>query len=110
MKTIGLPVFRQLLAEGYSENDAAAVTLLHLIAQVEDTNLYHRGGKEGAAWAKKEAARLLPRPSMAQIEELDDAFIARNLSPGGCADLLAATLFLYHIIREGLLPSLQIIS
>ena len=97
VKNIGLPNFRQLLAEGYSENDAAAVTLLHLIARVEDTNLHHRGGAQGAAWAKKEAAALLPRPTTAQIEELDEAFIARNLSPGGCADLLAATLFLHKI-------------
>lgn len=98
VKNIGLPVLRNLLAEGYSENDAAAITLLHLIARVEDTNLYHRGGEEGAAWAKKEAAKLLPRPSMAQIEELDEQFIARNLSPGGCADLLAATLFLHELL------------
>ena len=27
-------------------------------------------------------------------EELDDLFIAQNLSAGGCADLLAATFFL----------------
>ena len=98
VKNIGLPTFRQLLAEGYSENDAAAVTLLHLMARVEDTNLRHRGGEEGAAWAKKEAAALLPRPTTAQIEELDEAFIARNLSPGGCADLLAATLFLHELL------------
>jgi len=29
------------------------------------------------------------------LEILDDAFIARNLSPGGSADLLACTLFLH---------------
>ena len=31
------------------------------------------------------------------FEALDDAFIARNLSPGGCADLLAVTYFLHRI-------------
>ena len=30
--------------------------------------------------------------------QLDDAFIARRLSPGGCADLLAATYFLDNIL------------
>ena len=34
-------------------------------------------------------------PSMAEIARLDNDFIARNLSPGGCADLLAVTYFLH---------------
>ena len=94
---IGLPVFRGGLARGLSRNDAALMALLNLIAGVEDTNLYHRGGEAGAAFAKKAAAGLLKTgtfPGTARMEELDDAFIARNLSAGGCADLLAVTLFL----------------
>ena len=31
------------------------------------------------------------------VRELDRAMIQRNLSPGGCADLLAASYFLYFI-------------
>lgn len=94
VEKIALPAFREALSRGLSRNDAGANALLHLIAHVEDTNLCHRGGEEGAAWAKREAASLLPCPTKKQLEELDDAFIARNLSPGGCADLLAATYFL----------------
>jgi len=94
---ISLPALEEGLARGYSQNRAAASALIQLIAQVEDSNLYHRGGEEGAAFAK-EAAKALGRfPKKAQIEALDDAFIERNLSPGGCADLLAATLFLYKL-------------
>lgn len=33
-------------------------------------------------------------PKRETIEALDRAFIQEHLSPGGCADLLAATLFL----------------
>lgn len=96
---ISLPALEEGLAKGYSQNRAAASALIQLIAQVEDSNLYHRGGEEGAAFAK-EAAKALGRfPKKAQIEALDDAFIERNLSPGGCADLLAATLFL-HKLKE----------
>lgn len=98
VKDIALPAFRQYLAAGHRENDAAAMALLHLIAKVEDTNLYHRGGEAGAAWARAEAAKLLPCPSIAQMEELDERFIRHNLSPGGSADLLAATLFLNKIL------------
>ena len=97
---IGLPVYKKALDSGLSQNDAGAVTLLHLISQVQDTNLYHRGGAKGADWATNSAQVLLqssPYPSVSQIEELDDDFIARNLSPGGCADLLAVTYFLHSL-------------
>ena len=97
VREIGLPVFRGLLVRGLDRNHAAAVTLLRLIANVEDTNLLHRGGPEGAAWAKAAAGALIADgrvPSLQEISELDRQFIERNLSPGGCADLLAVTLFL----------------
>jgi len=31
------------------------------------------------------------------VEVLNRKFVAENLSPGGCADLLAAALFLYSL-------------
>ena len=97
---MAIPAFRDALNRGCSRNDAGAVTLLHLIAHVEDTTLYHRGGREGAAFAGAEAGKLLqhdPIPPMEAIVQLDDAFIARNLSPGGCADLLALSLMLHFL-------------
>ena len=98
---IGLPVYKEALMTGQNSNDAGVVTLLHLIAHVKDTNLYHRGGNDGAAYAANAAKSLLeqtPYPSAQQIEALDDVFITRNLSPGGCADLLAVTYFLNRIL------------
>ena len=97
---IGLPMLRQALQQGLAEEQAAACALLYLIAHVEDTNLYHRGGDEGAQFAKQAVQALLmhdPFPAKEEIEKLDDAFIERNLSPGGCADLLAASIFLKHL-------------
>ena len=105
VREISLPVFRALLARGLDRNHAAAVTLLHLIANVEDTNLLHRGGPEGAAWAKKQASDLISDgrvPSLQEIAELDRQFIQRNLSPGGCADLLAVTLFLDSLTQSNI--------
>ena len=96
---IALPKYRELINAGLSQNDAGAVTLLHLIAQVEDTNLYHRGGAEGAKWASRSACGLLPLPSIAEIRQLDAQFIEKNLSPGGCADLLAVTYFLHGLYQ-----------
>ena len=97
---IALPALKDGIAKGLSFHHAAACALIQLIAQVEDTNLHHRGGEEGAAFAKEYAQTLGAFPTISQIEAMDDAFIARNLSPGGCADLLAATCFL-HYVSEG---------
>jgi len=93
---LSLPVYEKALANGNCENDAAVLALLCLIANVKDTNLYRRGGIDGAEFAASAAAKLLDNgsPTISEVEALDDIFIAKNLSPGGCADLLAVTLFL----------------
>ena len=100
---ISLPAYQNAKKQGLSSNHAGVIALLHLIASVTDTNLYHRGGSEGAAFAAQSAQQLLrrsPFPSLAEVELLDDAFIARNLSPGGCADLLAVTYFLSYLEQQ----------
>ena len=74
--------------------------LLWLMAHTEDTNLYHRGGAEGAAFVKAQAAAILAAPPEQRVtltQALDDALIDRWLSPGGSADLLALALFLNGI-------------
>ena len=92
---LGLPAYRASLAEGMDKNAAGVHTLLALIGSVEDTNMLARGGMEGAkAGAEQCAALLKTGYSLADVEALDDWFIEKNLSPGGCADLLAAVYFL----------------
>ena len=70
------------------------LSLIHISV---DTNLIARGGLEGQRWAAERARQLLKkgRPSRRTLERLDRELIARNLSPGGCADLLAVTYFLH---------------
>lgn len=100
IQQIGLPIFLKALDNGFSKNDAGAITLVHLISEVEDTTIYNRGGKSGFTFAKKGAKELLKTscfPTIAQIKQLDDEFIARKLSAGGCADLLAVIYFLYKL-------------
>ena len=97
---IGLPCYKELKSKNLNSNDAGAITLLRLISGIKDTNLYHRGGIEGAKYASDIVNKLLtgfPEPAKEQIEMIDDAFIEKNLSPGGCADLLAITYFLYKL-------------
>ena len=71
-----------------------------LLAAVDDTNLLHRGGIEGLRFAQAAARRFLAeggvtRPGwQARAADVHRAFVARRLSPGGCADLLAIGLLL----------------
>lgn len=97
---IGLPAFRSCLNAGMDRNMAGVMTLLHLIARVEDTNMIARGGPEGAKTGAEACAALLRGDcTLAEVESLDDWFIENNLSPGGCADLLAAVYFVHGLIR-----------
>ncbi|MBQ8807747.1 MAG: triphosphoribosyl-dephospho-CoA synthase CitG [Clostridia bacterium] len=100
VRKFGLPAYEKALGSGLSENDAGVVTLLNFIANIKDTNLYRRGGSEGSFYAAEYAKRLLESShyvSTKEVEKMDDCFILRNLSPGGCADLLAVTYFLYDL-------------
>lgn len=97
---VGLPVFREGLKKGLSVNDAGCATLLHLIAATDDTNLIRRSDRQTQLAVREEIANLIksdPYPAPTIIEALDDDFIRRNLSPGGSADLLAMTYFLYSL-------------
>lgn len=96
----GLPVLKQGLAQGRSLNDAGSAALLHLLAATVDTNLIARGDLSTQQQTTKKIAELLakdPYPTQAVLAQLDREFIERNLSPGGSADLLAATYFLYFL-------------
>ena len=84
--------------------------LLWLMAHTEDTNLYHRGGAEGAAFVKVQTAAILAAPMERRIaltQALDEALIDRWLSPGGSADLLALALFLGKSSAHGELEKLM---
>ena len=100
VRNISLPIYKKCLDTGFDSNFAGVITLLNLIAKVKDTNLYHRGGIVGAEFAVNTVSSLLKKsetPSTDDVIALDDEFIKRNLSPGGCADLLAITYFLYSL-------------
>ena len=97
---IGLPALIE--GERLSGGDAEASRVqccFALIARLDDTNLLHRGGAEGLAFARREAAEFIARGGVGRASWRDeakavhDAFVERNLSPGGSADLLAMSLF-----------------
>ena len=74
-----------------------ALALNDLMAELEDTNLLHRGGPEGLEFVRTEARAIAQLPyaeRLAALVRLDTACIARHLSPGGSADMLALGLLL----------------
>ena len=99
---IGLPVLKEGLSQGLSLEEAGCAALLHLMCSITDTNLIARSDLETQKATCDEVRGLLkatPFPSREELENLDKIFIEKNLSPGGSADLLAATYFLYFIMR-----------
>jgi triphosphoribosyl-dephospho-CoA synthase len=74
-----------------------------LIAAVTDTNILHRGGVEGLAFAQQRAESFLQRGGVGAPDwraagaRIHAEFVARRLSPGGSADLLAMSLFVHEV-------------
>jgi triphosphoribosyl-dephospho-CoA synthase len=103
---VALPALERSLARGAHPRAAAVEALLHLVAILPDTNLLHRGGAEGLAFARESAREFLRaggvhrRDWEASARAMHRAFVARNLSPGGSADLLAAGLFVRRLSRR----------
>ena len=104
---VGLPALRKALDEGNSLNDALLKTLLTLMQETEDSNVVYRGGLEGLAYIKSQAAEILSltkgpltENDLARVRAFDAVCIEKNLSPGGSADLLALTAMIYLFFEE----------
>jgi triphosphoribosyl-dephospho-CoA synthase len=97
---VGWPALREGRSLQPDDPDAARVqACFALIAAVSDTNLLHRGGADGLRYAAEAASLFLSQGGVGgpdwrrRAAVVHAAFVARRLSPGGCADLLAMTLF-----------------
>ena len=102
VKDIALPALKRALAEGLSLNEACVHTLLHLMAKVDDNNVIRRGGMEGQQRLMQRAAMLLQsKPMLSDVRRLDEQLTGEGLSPGGCADLMAFTLFVHWMAGQG---------
>ncbi len=98
-----LPLLRQYRGIGLDENCSNINVLLRIMMELNDTNVWSRGSFADVIWLQEQAEKIW-KPGgaffmigMKRIENLNHECIRRNLSPGGAADLLAATLFLYQL-------------
>src|SRR6202034_2721473 len=99
---IGLPALWSARARGSHENHAQLDALLAVMSSLQDTCLLHRGGPPAPRAAQTGARSVLAARASSSalgwkaLLRLDQELLALHASPGGCADLLAACLFIDH--------------
>jgi triphosphoribosyl-dephospho-CoA synthase len=100
---IGIPALKQARQAGQSESASRLVALLSIMATLEDTSVLYCSGGKDSEMVKKGARSVIAAGGpgtlggAAALRDLESELLARRISPGGSADLLAATLFLDSI-------------
>ena len=85
--------------ERRKERDAHTLhkTLLRIMCDLDDTNVIYRTDLATAEEVKQEARALLDNFSKTALKDMDRRYTARNISPGGAADMLSLTAFIGSI-------------
>jgi triphosphoribosyl-dephospho-CoA synthase len=97
---LGLPELRSSRTRGDTENAARLNALLAIMSRLDDTCVLSRAGEVALSRVQTGAARVLAAGGAGRLDgrrllrKLDADALEHNVSPGGAADLLAATLFL----------------
>lgn len=100
IRNIALPVLQASRRRGIDEDLCRLNVLIALMANLDDTCILHRGGSLALSITKQLSTQILVSGGVwtetggKVLRELDQALLRYNASPGGSADLLAATLFL----------------
>jgi holo-ACP synthase/triphosphoribosyl-dephospho-CoA synthase len=101
-----LQIINKALASDISLERGMVMALLFLMTRVDDTNILSRHGSEVLTWVRKEANNLVLSDDtytyewLERVNEFDQELIKQNISPGGCADLLAVALMLHFLTKE----------
>ncbi len=100
---LGLPQLKRSRAQGYGEQNARLDALLAIMSRLADTCVLYRAGELGLQAMQQGARAVLDAGGSAtlagrrRLHELDVQLLTLNASPGGAADLLAASLLLDRI-------------
>lgn len=99
---IGLPALQHALAQGLSHKQSQLYSLFTLMGRVLDTNVLHRSSLETTRHFMALAQQaIINLPIHAgDIAALQNFCQQHWVSPGGCADLLAMTLFFHAVDTE----------
>ncbi|EKW5592253.1 triphosphoribosyl-dephospho-CoA synthase [Raoultella planticola] len=100
---LALPQLLRSRAQGADENAARIDALMAVMTSLSDTCVLSRAGMAGLNAMQAGARAVLSAGGSATVQgskalaELDTQLLTLNASPGGAADLLAATLFLDRV-------------
>ena len=100
---IALPQLQASLAAGRDLECARVDVLFALMAHISDTNIYHRGGADGADLVQRSSRAFLQAGATgasdwrARAAAIHQQFVAQRLSPGGAADLLSAACLVHAV-------------
>ncbi|MGG1400848.1 triphosphoribosyl-dephospho-CoA synthase [Bacillus salipaludis] len=106
IRNLSLPILYDARRKGIKEDLCRLNALIALMANLDDTCILHRGGEKALSKTKKLSALILlsggvwTKSGWKFFQELDQFLVECNASPGGSADLLAATLFLDDLYRK----------
>ena len=95
-----VPHRKQYLAQKKNRNQVNVQILLEIMAKLTDTNVISRTNEKEQQWLQKEVQNILEaggafgESGLENVRKLNRICIYKNISPGGAADLLAATIFL----------------
>ena len=103
VRELALPQLRSLMAKHTDSNLAYIQTLLLLMSTVEDSNILIRTSPEMLTYAQAKAGEILQGggvltdKGLQQVWNLNTDFVEKNMSPGGSADLLIITIFMWKL-------------
>lgn len=101
-----IKVFTDTLEKTKSTNLASVQTLIFLMGNVMDSTIVYRHDFETLERVKKEMQELYHQggifiqDSQSILKDIEKKYISNRISPGGCADLLAITLFFFKVLNK----------
>lgn len=104
IRTISYPYLSAQMSKHRSQHNRIYLnTLFLLMAHTDDTNVLIRTGPQMLSYMQDTAKEFLKQDGAfgsgaeMRLQAMNEDFINKNISPGGCADLLAVTIFLWFL-------------
>jgi triphosphoribosyl-dephospho-CoA synthase len=100
---IALPAYILAYDKVNNKNRAMLHSFFEILKSLDDTNILYRSGKTGIDFVKQRAEDYLNSGSVfkkgwnEKALKIHKEFIKKQISPGGCADILACTVFISQV-------------